>query len=421
MADQIFTVNGGFFNSINGDRKYNAEQMNRPYKRIVSNGVFATSSGTPSTDLQVVSAEDGMKINVTAGEGLFGDKWFENPSDLTITVPNNNDVLPRLDSLIVQIDNRESGRKPNIVYRDGTPASTPEAPDINTVTDVIEYRIANVYVAPSETEITDSEITDLRGSSSCPWVTGLIEQVDTSTLYTQWQAAYQAYYTQETEAFDAFMRTLTEQLSVTTNVITLESHYTSVEEVTEVPINITGFDQTKDVLIVFINGLRATVGINYTIALDNSKINLISSMTAGQSVNFLVLKSVVEADNTTALQLLQQINNTLTTIITDSGWSDFVLENGVLEYSSSLTPGLRKYNNQVFLRGAIKNVTTVDTIFATLPIGYRPAMIRYYTIATGSITITIEINTDGQLKIANIIGTVESTSLIPIDTNFIVD
>ena len=41
----------GFFNSINGDRKYNAEEMNNPYHRIVSNGVFAKPDETPSIDL----------------------------------------------------------------------------------------------------------------------------------------------------------------------------------------------------------------------------------------------------------------------------------------------------------------------------------------------------------------------------------
>ena len=36
----------GFFNSINGDRKYNAEQMNNPFSKIISNGVFASPNGS---------------------------------------------------------------------------------------------------------------------------------------------------------------------------------------------------------------------------------------------------------------------------------------------------------------------------------------------------------------------------------------
>ena len=73
MADQIFSVNSGFYNAVNNDRTYSAEDMNRPYKRIVANGVFATPAGTASNDLRV-TATSGMVISVAAGEGIFADK-----------------------------------------------------------------------------------------------------------------------------------------------------------------------------------------------------------------------------------------------------------------------------------------------------------------------------------------------------------
>ena len=421
MTEQKVLINGGFFDSINGDRKYAASEMNRPYKRVINEGVFATPQGTPSTDLQVLSANNQMNIIVKKGEGLLGGRWFENPSDIALTVSNNTQIVPRRDSIIIQVDLRQSGRIINVVYREGTPNSNPMPPDINTVENVIEKRVANIYVAPGANYIGQDAITDLRGSSECPWITSLIKQVDTSQLYNQWAAAYQKYYEDETAAFNNFMQTLTEQLTVSTNMVMLESHYTSTSEVTEIPINITGFDQTKDVLMVFVNRLRATPGVDYTLAVaDNSKITLTNSIVAGQSVNFLVLKSVVGADDATAVQLMTEISNKMTAITKDSGWTNFTLENNAQAYSDGLTPGYRKYNNQVFLRGCLKNVTASGTVIATLPDGYKPAMTRYYTIATGSITATIEIGTNGQVKLANVIGTLAASSLIPIDTSFII-
>ena len=88
MADQIFSVSCGFFDAIDRDRVYSAAQMNMPYKRLISNGVFATASGTPSTDLQV-SAGTGRAVQVAPGNGLFGDRWLENPAAIPITVPAN--------------------------------------------------------------------------------------------------------------------------------------------------------------------------------------------------------------------------------------------------------------------------------------------------------------------------------------------
>ena len=425
MNDQIFEVNCGFFDSVNKDRLYSADEMNRPYKRVITDGVFATPAGTPSTDLQVLSANNNMNIIVRAGEGLFAGKWFENAADIAITVPNNTSTVPRRDSVIVQVDKRIAGRKGSIIYRTGTPNSNPMPPNLSTANNVIEYRIANIYVSPSAVYIGQDAITDLRGSSECPWITSLVKQVDTSQLYNQWQAAYAKYYQDETTAFNNFMTTLTEQLSVSTNIVMLESHYTSTAEVTEIPINITGFDQTKDVLMVFVNRLRATPGIDYTLATaDNTKITLTKSIVANQSVNFLVLKSVVGADDATALQLMTQVNTKLTAITTDSSWTNFTLENGT-SYDDTTKPAVRKYNNQVFIRGAIKGLDTVNVPICTLPTNMRPAMNKQYSVtafANGSIAANcvIEITTAGIVKLVAKSGTIPSTAMLPIATEFIV-
>lgn len=424
MAEQKTLINGGFFNSVNKDRLYSADEMNRPYKRVITEGIFATQSGTPSTDLQVVSANNGMNIVVKKGEGLLGGKWFENSSDIALTVSNNTAIVPRRDSIIIQVDLTQAGRAVNVVYREGTANSNPMPPNLSTDANVIEKRVANIYVAAGATYIGQDAITDLRGSSECPWITSLIKQVDTSTLYDQYRAAYQGYYDQETAAFDAFMNSLTQELSVTTNIIMLESHYTSVAEVTEIPINITGFDKTKDVLMVFVNRLRATPDIDYTISSDNTKITLTKSIVANQSVNFLVLKSVVAADDQTALQLMTQVNTKLTQITTDSGWTNFTLENGS-SFDDTTKPAVRKYNNQVFIRGAIKGLDTINVAICTLPTNMRPAMNKQYPVtafADGTIAANcvIEITTAGIVKLVAKSGTIPATAMLPISTEFIV-
>lgn len=190
MAEQKFKVNCGFFNSVNHDRLYASEDMNRPYRRVVGNGVFATQFGEPSTDLQVFTASDGMNIIVKKGEGIFNNKWFENPTDLIITAPKNNSIIPRIDSIIVRVDMTRNNRDGSIVYVEGIENENPTPPSINTNEDIIEYRLANINIAPGTNTILQENITDCRGSSECLWVTGLIKQVDTSTLFVQYQEWY---------------------------------------------------------------------------------------------------------------------------------------------------------------------------------------------------------------------------------------
>ena len=107
MSEQKFSIKGGFFNSREGDRKYNAEDMNQPYARIISEGIFATPKGTPSTNLQVLSASEGMNVIVKKGAGLLGAKWFESIADIAITVAQNSSIVPRIDSIIIQVDNTQ--------------------------------------------------------------------------------------------------------------------------------------------------------------------------------------------------------------------------------------------------------------------------------------------------------------------------
>lgn len=203
-SDVKYNVNAGFFDAINEDRTYSAEDMNRPYRRLLSNGVFATPKGEASDDLQVFSGNNGMNVIVSAGNAIIGDKWFENPSDLIITISQNSEVLSRIDSIVAQVDKTQAGRIGNIVYRQGVASINPVHPEINTEENIFELRLADIIISPSCVKITQDLITDCRGSSECPWITSLIQQVDTSTLYAQWQAAYQKYYSDQEKEHDEY-------------------------------------------------------------------------------------------------------------------------------------------------------------------------------------------------------------------------
>jgi len=380
MADQTFIVNCGFFDSINHDRLYASSEMNRPYKRVITNGVFATPKGTPSTDLQVSATGRNMTITVAPGEGLFGDKWFQNPSVMSITVPANTNIVPRRDSVIAQVDNRQVGRVGNIVYRTGTPSSNPVAPAINTVDNVREYRIATIYVGPGVTSIYPADITDMRGSQECPWVTGLINQVDTTELFREYEDAYARYYADSTETFDnwseekkeqfeQWLENLTQQLTVATNVIILNNTHISAEAESVIPIGIPSYDKTTDALLVFINGLKVTEDVNYEIDVVGENITLSAEILAGQIVNFFVLKSVIAADIQTTATMIEVLDGKVGDVqeVTDrielvsyvaTGTNDNVaLSNKVKEFLSEAQDGKQM---RIYVSGVLGVASVYD-------------------------------------------------------------
>lgn len=435
MADQTFGVNCGFWDAINFDRTYSADDMNKPYSRLVADGVFAANEGSPSSDLQVSAAGTNMNITVQKGQGIFAHKWFENPSSMLITVPDNTALYSRIDSVIAQVDKRTSGRVGNIVYRTGAPAAAPEAPALSSDPSIVEYRLANITVIAAATLITQADITDLRGSEECPWVTALIQQVSTSTLWAQFQAAYESQYRQYTsdyleyveqqrQAWEDFLSTLTDELTVSTNVVSFTSVYTSTGTVSNVPIGIASYAPASDVLQVYINGLLATPEEDYSLNEDEISIDLTEDLETSQTVVFVVFKSLIGANIESAVSLIERLDTKINEFVEDSGWIPLRLEGDVVAASSSLTPAVRAIGDRIYLRGSVRGVTAAQTLISVLPVSCTPGANITYTSAAvtalgavNPVVITVE-SAGGYLKVTAV-GTISATDSISIACAFL--
>lgn len=418
MAEQTFSIEGGFFDAINNDRVYTANDMNRPYKRLITEGIFATPQGTPSTDLQTISAQSGLNIIVKKGEGLLAGKWFESTTDIQITVPSNTSIVPRRDSVILQINMKQSGRNATIVYRTGTPSSNPQPPELSTDSSIVERRISNIYVAAGANYIGNDAIVDLRGSSECPWITSLIKQVDTSQLYNQWQAAYQNYYNNTTQEFNEWFDEIKETLTTATLIRSYSSVYTTTSATqTQIPINISQYNRNIDILQVYINGLRLSPNVDYTIN-SNSQITLTLPVGANTPISFEVFKSIDGSDAETVVSQVNDLQNIVNTLKTDTGWINFYLESGANAYDADSTPAVRKFGNEVFIRGAIKGLNTLNTPICTLPSNCVPAKPHYYCAVVGSVVCTFKVASDVRMVAKS--GNITTTELLPIATSYIV-
>ena len=414
MADQLFPVKSGFYDAINNDRTYNAEDMNKPYSRLVSDGVFANPTGTPSNDF-LVEPNSGMSIKVGIGQGIIAHKWFQNDTPIVITVPTNTGLTTRIDSVILQVDNREAARAGSVVYRVGT--STPPALDSATT----EYRLANITIAAGTSTITAAMITDLRGSSECPWVAALIEQPDLSGMWQNFYAAYEEALTQfeadTTEsqaeiqqAWNDFFGQLTDELTMTMNLATLKNTYTATGTVTTIPIGISGYDSTTDILFVFINGLLASPSM-YTVS--GSNIVLAHSIGAGNKVDFLVLKSVVSADISSTISLMQQLSSALTAFMSDSGWTSLSFGSGVVQDRPCK---IRNIGGRIYITGSIHGADLSSQITS---VPYAPEYSHRFTTMCGSGMITLEISTAGAVTCVRQSGTIDSSSVFDLDTCYL--
>lgn len=187
------SVTFGFYNSVNHDRRYNALQISSIFDGIIRDGIFM-SIGTA----MVVKAASGMTVNVGEGRAWFDHTWTLNDSELPVKLEASELILNRIDTIVLDVDHRDSVRANSIIAIKGTPASNPVAPTLIRSTDHNQYPLCNIYVKAGVTEITQSNITNLVGTGSCPFITGILESIDIEDLVSQWEAQWDEFYSAQT-------------------------------------------------------------------------------------------------------------------------------------------------------------------------------------------------------------------------------
>lgn len=294
-------ITSGFFDSINGDRTYNAEQMSNYFDGLVSNGIYESIG-----DRFVVQAGSGMNVTVGTGRALIQSRWIKNDAAVTLTLDAADLQLNRIDAIILQLDLTESGREINIVVKKGTPAVNPIKPNIVQSSDIYELCLAYINIGKNTASIVQNNITDMRASSLCGWVTGLITQVNTADLFLQWQTAYENYYAQSTAAFDAYIQlkqaafddwfsTLTKELKVDTALVKYQNTVSVSGETMQITIGIPKYDSNTDVLFVYVNGVFLVEGNEYSIIGTGNSANiiLIRALNGENNITFVVLKNAI--------------------------------------------------------------------------------------------------------------------------------
>ena len=176
------SVTYGFYNSLNGDRKYNAEQISSIFDGLIVDGVFA-SIGTAFS----VKAAGGLTVNVGIGKAWFNHTWTLNDSILPLTAPESDVLLDRIDAVVLEVNGTESVRENSIKIVTGTPSSSPVRPTLENEGNVRQYPLAYIYRKFGSTVITQADITNMVGTDSTPFVTGILQTISLDELLGQWQ------------------------------------------------------------------------------------------------------------------------------------------------------------------------------------------------------------------------------------------
>lgn len=201
-------INFYFFNSVEKDRLYNAEDISNYLKGIIGNGIMPY----PADCLQVV-AGTGMQVIVKSGIGFIDGHKLENTADYPLTVLAAEPLLNRIDRVVFYVDH--TNRKMGIKYKAGVADAVARPPELIRNQDMIEYCLAEVSVAKQATSIATSNITDTRlDSSLCGVVQGLIQQVDTGKLFEQQNALFNKFLEEKQKEFDKWFDSIKDTVNI---------------------------------------------------------------------------------------------------------------------------------------------------------------------------------------------------------------
>ena len=277
----------GFFNSLNGDRLYNADDVNTFLEGLVSpSGIFANVG-----DMLQVTPGSGLAVNVGAGKASIKHHWFKSDAAETLSLTAAHQILNRIDDIVLRLDivNRSIG----LAVITGTPASAPAAPAIVRNDSYYDLKLAQVYINAGALQVIQQKITDTRlDSNVCGIITGLVDHLDTSAFAAQLNAWIQA----QTAAFEAWFETLTDQLNVNTYIQKYEKRVTgNSSAIRYVALDMAGYVyQDTDILFVTVNGMLRFEGTHYTVNTSGAtpRVEFNFTGSSGLTNNEVIIKAI---------------------------------------------------------------------------------------------------------------------------------
>lgn len=178
-------VTSGFFNSINSDRRYDALQMAELFDGLINDGVYETLYNKFR-----VAPNNGFTIQVDTGRGWFKHTWIKNDNLLLLKLDPPHVLYDRIDAVVVEVDHSDAGRIDRIRIVTGTPSASPARPTLTKTDTLWQVPLAYITVRTNAASITAANITNMVGTSSCPFVTGVVSVMNIDMLIAQWDAQW---------------------------------------------------------------------------------------------------------------------------------------------------------------------------------------------------------------------------------------
>lgn len=173
------------------DRAVGSDVLRSILSNYYTNGVFG--AGNTNCFKVVSHTGGGMNLTVQPGACLINGATAYNREETQVTI-ENGESLPRIDAIVLRLDDNKAQRSIRVEVIKGIAQSSPTKPAPVREGVIYDLVLAYVSVRPNVSTLTNAEITDVRmDDESCGFVSA-ISKIDVNSLYTQQRSLFDAWF-----------------------------------------------------------------------------------------------------------------------------------------------------------------------------------------------------------------------------------
>lgn len=216
------SVKSGFFNSKNGDRKYDSTDISSIFDGVINDGVFESYG-----DAFQVTPGTGMSVVVGIGRAWLDHTWTLNDAPLMLELDAAPTSGGRLDTVVLDVDRRKDVRNNSIYILKGDELSNDisvpaNATELIQTDDRVQYPIAYIAVHNKVTSITTSDISywvgkALTGKKTLKYVTGPLEVINSEAYLKQMEGEWTDFKTEKETEYQTSLNEATSNFQATLN------------------------------------------------------------------------------------------------------------------------------------------------------------------------------------------------------------
>jgi len=171
-----------FFNSVNSDRRYDAEQFAEYFQQFLTSGVYHKNN-VPSLK---VRQGTGLQTILEPGSAFIEGYMYRNTADIVFAHDTADATNPRIDRIVLRLDRSVNARYIKAFVKKGVPAINPQPPTLQRDSIIYEISLAQVKINAGATSITS--VTDERFNPSVAGLVSSLITVPTDEFQRQWES-----------------------------------------------------------------------------------------------------------------------------------------------------------------------------------------------------------------------------------------